>query len=64
MPMVTLQILKPVDFTKTQESKYLENETYFLFKSKNFVKSLKSDVCMRLLYYHHILAAGKLGSID
>ena len=27
MPMVTSQILKSVDFTKTQNSKYLENET-------------------------------------
>ena len=27
MPVVTSQILKSVDFTKTQNSKYLENET-------------------------------------
>ena len=28
--MMTSQILKCVDFTKTQKSRYLENETFFL----------------------------------
>ena len=28
--MMTPQILKFVDFTKTQKSRYLENETFFL----------------------------------
>ena len=28
--MMTSQILKSVDFTKTQKSRYLENETLFL----------------------------------
>ena len=28
--MMTSQILKSVDFTKTQKSRYLENETFFL----------------------------------
>ena len=27
---MTSQILKSVDFTKTQKSRYLENETFFL----------------------------------
>ena len=35
MPMVTSQILKSVDFTKMQKSRYLENRTLFFFKSKN-----------------------------
>ena len=30
MPMMTSQILKSVDFTKTQKPKYLENKTFFL----------------------------------
>ena len=30
MPMMTSQIVKPVDFTKIQKSRYLENETFFL----------------------------------
>ena len=28
MPIMTSQILKFMDFTKTQKSKYLENETF------------------------------------
>ena len=30
MPMMISQILKSVDFTKTQKSRYLENKTFFL----------------------------------
>ena len=30
MSMMMPQILKYVDFTKTQKSRYLENETFFL----------------------------------
>ena len=30
MPKMTSQILKSVDFAKTQKSSYLENETAFL----------------------------------
>ena len=30
--MMTSQIFEFVDFTKTQKSKYLENETFFFFK--------------------------------
>ena len=36
IPMMTSQILKSVDFTKTQKSTYLENET-FLFQIKKFI---------------------------
>ena len=35
MPMVTSQILKSADLTKTQKSKYLENETFFVQMKKN-----------------------------
>ena len=30
MPMMMSQILKSMDFTKTQNSRYLKNETFFL----------------------------------
>ena len=36
MSMMTSQILQFVDFTKTQKSKYLENETFFL-QIKKFI---------------------------
>ena len=35
--MMTSQILKSVDFTKAQKSRYLENETLFLFQIKKFI---------------------------
>ena len=34
--MMTSQVLQFVDFTKTQKSKYLENETFFL-QIKKFI---------------------------
>ena len=34
MPMVTSQILKSVDFTKTQKSRYLMNETLLFYSIK------------------------------
>ena len=37
MLMMTSQILKSVDFTKTQKSRYCENETLFLFQMKKFI---------------------------
>ena len=37
MPMMTSQILKSVDFTKTQKSRYPENKTlFFLQLRKNY----------------------------
>ena len=43
MSMMMSQILKFMDFTKTQRSSYLENETFFLQKKKkkNFTKKKK-----------------------
>ena len=35
--MMTSQILKSVDFTKTQKSRYLENETLFFLQMKKFI---------------------------
>ena len=43
MPMVTSQILKFVDFTKTKRSGYLENETFFFLRIKKFIKRLLYD---------------------
>ena len=37
MNMMTSHILKFVDFTKIQKSRYLENETLFFLKLKKFV---------------------------
>ena len=35
--MIPSHILKFVDFTKTQKSKYLENETLFFLQKKKFI---------------------------
>ena len=35
MPMLTSQILRSVDFTKTQKSRYLESKTLFILQIKN-----------------------------
>ena len=35
--MMMSQILKSVDFTKTQKSTYLENETLFFLQMKKFI---------------------------
>ena len=34
MPMVTSQILKSVNFKKTEKSRYLENKALFLLQKK------------------------------
>ena len=47
MAMMTSQILKSEDFTKTQKSRYLENET--LFFSNKEIHSL------RIKGYHTVL---------
>ena len=35
--MMTSQILRPVDLTKTQNPRYLENETLFFLQVKKFI---------------------------
>ena len=37
MSMMASQILKYVDFTKTQKSRYLENETFFFQIENSFI---------------------------
>ena len=37
MPMVTSQILKSMDFTKIQKSRYFENEALFFLQIKRFI---------------------------
>ena len=37
MPMMTSRILKPVDFTKAQKPRYLENEILFFLQIKKWV---------------------------
>ena len=43
MPMMPSQILKFVDFTKTQESRYLKNETIFFLHIKKFIDYTSRD---------------------
>ena len=38
--MMTSQILKSADFTKTQKSRYLENETLFFLQIEKFINYL------------------------
>ena len=37
IPMMTLQILKSVDFTKTQKYRYLMNETLFFLRISGII---------------------------
>ena len=46
MPLMTSQIFKSLDFTKTQKSRYLENETLFLLQIKKTI----SNTCYELIY--------------
>ena len=50
MSMMTTQILQFVDFAKTQKSKYLENETFFLQ-----IKKLISYTPMTVLWEKMVL---------
>ena len=40
MPMMASQVLKSLDFTKTQKSRYLGNETLFFLQTKNSLRWL------------------------
>ena len=42
MPMMASQILKSEDFTKTQKSRYFENETLFFLQIKKIVNYTSS----------------------
>ena len=51
--MMTSQNLKSVGFTKTQKSRYLENETLFLLQIKKFINYTSSaTLWLRLVLYH------------
>ena len=43
--MMTSQILKPVDFAKTQKSRYLENEILFFLQIKNSLITNQELLC-------------------
>ena len=45
MPMVTAQILKAVDFTKT--SRYLENEALFFLQMKRFINYISRGTLLQ-----------------
>ena len=53
MPILTSQILKSVEFTKIQKSKYLQNETLVFTQIKKFFKyfmaknSFEADVTFK-----------------
>ena len=56
MPVMTLQILKSADFTKTEKSRYLENKTFFL-QTKKFINypstaTLLQEVFLQNGRYH------------
>ena len=44
MLMMTSRILKSANFTRTQKSRYLENETLFFFQIKKFINHTLSVV--------------------
>ena len=49
--MMTSQILKFVDFTKTQKSRYLENETLFFLQIKKFINyTLRATLWVKNTY--------------
>ena len=47
MIMTTSQILKRVDFTKTQKSKNLENETLFFLQIKKFINYMSTAILLQ-----------------
>ena len=51
MAMVTAQILKSVDLTKTQKSRYLENKTLFLLQIKKFLNyTSRATLCQKVVF--------------
>ena len=48
--MMTSQILKSVDFTKTQKSRYLENKALFFIQIKKFINcALRATVWQKVV---------------
>ena len=58
--MMTSQILKSADFTKTQKSRYLENETLFFLQKKFINYTLRAtlknsfvvEVTFNIIYHY------------
>ena len=51
MAMVTAQILKSVDLTKTQKSRYLENKTLFFLQIKKFLNYIsRATLCQKVVF--------------
>ena len=46
--MMTSQILKSVDFTETQKSRYLENETLFFIQIKKFNYTSRATLLQKI----------------
>ena len=61
--MMILQILKAVDFTKTQKSRYLKNETLFFLQIKKFIKGyliVKNGFVAEVIFkFLHIIVIAK-----
>ena len=49
MPMMTSKILKSVDFTNIQKSRYLENETFFLQIQKFISYSTRANLWQKVV---------------
>ena len=48
--MMTSQILKPVDFTETQNSRHLANETFFFLQIKKLNNyTSRATLCQKIL---------------
>ena len=48
MPMMTSQISKSMDFTKTQKSRYLKNKALFFFQIKKTIHTSRAN-CQRFI---------------
>ena len=49
VPTMTSQILKSKDFTKTQKSRYLENETFFIQIKKSINYTSKAILWQKIV---------------
>ena len=47
--MMMSQILKSVDFTKTQKSRYLENETLFFLEIKKLTMTPQATLLQKIV---------------
>ena len=48
--MMTSQILKSLDFTKTRKSRYIENETLFFLQVKKFINyTLRATLLQKIV---------------